>query len=493
MMKKVILHVRPTRIFVYTEELYPEQAFYTKSLMDEFCRKNLTQFEYDTKYKRYCVTAKFFLTKDGHKSYIVPRPFLNYLIQFFKNVNYEVDVQMEHDRAVTPVTIPIKINEKLTDRPGQTEAIDFLIKNKNTRSGLELQTGKGKTRCAIRTIVALEEAALIITDGLTGQWVKDICKHARISKKKVYIIRKFESLDKLFKSKKKYHIFVASLSTLRNLIKHEDNYEDLPTYEEFLHRYGIGIKIVDEAHKCFHANVMFDLLGDVKTNIYLTATFITGNRMLKKIFNTYFPNQMRFDNVYDKYVDIYGYRYMSNMPTKTCFHFGRYMHTKFERFRLRNRYRLLYPYIDIVICPIIEKHYLKHKLPNGKMLIFFALKDSIRIITQILRTKYPDLKINGYISGDPDTNISEADIILSTHKGCGTGTDIKNLQTVFNTVSMRAETTTKQILGRLRKLSEGEMHFVDIYASDIPIQISHWLIRKSLYQRLGKTFTELNI
>ena len=73
-------------------------------------------------------------------------------------------------------------------------------------------------------------------------------------------------------------------------------------YHKFVAHYGIGIKIVDEAHLRVHATTMLDLAANIPINIYLTATFDTNNKSLKKYFYKFFSPNMRFGGQqYDKY------------------------------------------------------------------------------------------------------------------------------------------------------------------------------------------------
>lgn len=371
---------------------------------------------------------------------------------------------------------------------GSTDTNNFMANN-------IIVHNSGKTFCSVKAAQALGEATMIVVDSRIEQWVDAIEEQTELTQKsgRLYVIQGNKSLKKLLDSDLKPDIILASLPTLRAYVKHGDVYQDCIPYGEFIKKYGIGTKIVDEAHLCFHANCILDMAGDIPTNIYLTATFITGDRMLQQIFHTCYPNQMRYDNGYEKYCNVIGITHRTNIPTKTTLLTNGYSHSKYEKVMLWNKDNLFKPFLARCLYPLIENHYVKETYPGKKILIYFSLKRTIRYVAKRVQKRFPKYNVVTYIDGDPASNLAEGDIIISTHKGAGTGTDIKGLITVINTTSFLAETTARQILGRLRKLKDYTPTYIDIHDVNNSVQIRHWRKRKHTLEKCAKLLQEFSV
>lgn len=353
----------------------------------------------------------------------------------------------------------------------------------------------GKTFCSIRSAYLIGKVTMVVVDGMLDQWEGALKEQTYIPDKDVFIIQGFPSLKKLFKLEHKPKFIIASLATMRNYVKYGGDYRTLPRYDEFVKIFGIGTKIVDEAHKCLHANALIDMAGDIQTNIYLTATFLTSDRALRRIFNTYFTSQMRYEGDYDRYCEIFGISYRGFISSKKTIRYGQYSHARLEKLMLWSKTTVLNVYLERYLIPCIDRFYLKKEKPGKKKcLIFFALKQTIREVRKYLQKKYPQLNVVTFVEDDPEENLEHGDIIISTHKGCGTGRDIKDLVTVINTISYAAETLAVQTLGRLRKLACGiTPTYVDLYDMANHIHIKHWKIRSGYFRQRAKEFREFEL
>lgn len=352
----------------------------------------------------------------------------------------------------------------------------------------------GKTYCATKAAVNIGGAFMVVVSGLCEQWVDSIAEQTT-AKEDIWVIKGFKSLATLFNSDIKPPIFVCSLETLRAYIQGKDNYEDLPTYQEFLERYGITTKIVDEAHLNLHATAMIDMAGNVPHNIYLTATFGTPNQALKQIFKTFFPNQMLYGtDEYRRYVDVFFYGFNGCVPEPVCMKGRGYSHSCYEQHMLKHVKIKLHWY-EHVIIPIINQHYINtpHR-GKMKMLIFCRTVDMVLDVVDRCKVEWSDLDVRAYTSDDPDINLVEADIIVSTHKSAGTGSDIANLYCVLNTHSFKADTTAKQLIGRLRVLKCGTTPvYIDLMDLNLKSHIRHWAERSIILKGCGLHYKEYRI
>lgn len=355
----------------------------------------------------------------------------------------------------------------------------------------------GKTHCAIRALSNLGVASMVVASGLVEQWYESLEKYLpNKSPKDIYIIKGYKTLEQLLGTDIFPKVIVCSLETLRLYVGKQGNYKDIyVSYPEFLKKYGIGCKIFDEVHKNFHAITMMDLYSNIKNNIYLTATFASSNSGVRRIFNTVFPQAMRFGaETYNRYVDIYFCAFKGCVIEKRVVRMRGYSHARYEYEYLRKPNNMTF-FVMEVLKPLIENHFLVKRTKSQKCLIFFATIQFINVVLEMLRREYPDLNILPYIGESPDSHLDDGvDIILSTHKSCGTGTDIKNLRTVINTVSVKAvDTLVKQILGRLRVLDGCTPIMVDMFDINLSSHFRHYKDRSTLYKQLGKSYHEYSV
>lgn len=344
------------------------------------------------------------------------------------------------------------------------------------------------TSISIFTLDILKKPTMIVCAGLVEQWLKNVKDITIVDEKDIFVIQGSDSIHKLFKEGKHYKIYIASLGTLRSWITNEDSiYTNVPSYEQFLHTFEIGTKIIDEFHLNFAAIIAIDLRSNIESNIYLSATPVRADKNANKIFNTVFPydNIIGMDTV-DRYVNTTQYKYSLHIPQakKVVTQYG-YSHTRYEAILL-SREEILRDYIMRVIKPLVDAHYI-NKFSNGKLLIFASTVALVMAIHKYFSYYYEDKVVNTYVAQDPKENLEISDIIISTPKSCGVGVDIKNLVCVINTVTVSSEALVKQMFGRLRKLPDGRTpEYVDIYNDLIPSQIHHGKTRFKIYRLISK-------
>ena len=465
MKKLVTVHVGPSRVYINYGEIPPSIRFTVLSDLRSFNSTKLTHMKYNFNTKLYSVGGEFFLDDKSAQIMYFPKPALGWLTEFLETRNYNTELNQLENYATREVNYTNSPEWK--PYPHQEEAIEYLIHHTGDRRGLELQTGSGKTCCANFTNMRLKQASMVVCGGLVEQWTEAIKEQMDVPDEALYVIKEFKTVKKLWDipEDERPYLFVASWSTLRSYALGKGEYGNLPSYAEFVKQFGIGIKIVDEAHLALLATATIDMSADIPTNIYLTATFLTSDDMLRNIFFMYFPNQMKYVGDRVNHCDITCYSYGSKIPSNKTLNYGVYSHHKYEKIWFWNKRDILSPFVNNVLFKLIDRHYIpfEYNKPKKKLLIFFASKSTNHAIAGMLRNRYPHLIVNTYLAGDPKSILDESDIICSTHKKAGTGTDIKDLVCVINTVSFKAVTTAKQIVGRLRELIGYTPMFIDIH------------------------------
>ena len=472
---RAIIHVRPTDYYA------PEIRSVT--------HHKLTDYDFiQTKYGRKIVPTRKFLQVDHIRDQLyIPINALPIIIDQLQSLNVELDIRDES--IIQPREIKIRMIDSFTPREDQVGVIDFLTNENMYRKGLATATGSGKTVSSIAALVKLGHAAIIIVSGLQDQWFRSIYQFTNAKGDQVYKIQGIDSIIRLIDDKIKPDIFVCSLETVRLWVNHKANYEELPTWFQFLTHYGIGTKIMDEVHLNFHADTIIDLNSNVRNNIYLTATFSAASSITKKIFNMIYPPSMRYgEDKRDRYIDVYVYAFCGDVREKKCVKSRGYNHARYE-IELLRRPTFLRAYFNDVIFPVVNIHYIHRKRPGQKLLIYFARLEMVDAAYEWFIKTYPDLKVTKYVHGIPDTVLSDHEVIVATPKKAGCGTDIKNLRTVIQTVSCKADTLVDQFRGRLRKLDNGDTpEYVEICDWNIRAQIRHCKEREYLHRVRARSY-----
>lgn len=445
------------------------------------------EYEMDVRWKRLYPTKRFYLFDETTHKLIIPRGFTEFLITVLKD--FDITVHTHRVDPIVPENIDININDGISLKENQKTPVSFLSNSDPGMYALPLQTGQGKTCIAIHALVNLGQRAMVITSGLVDQWCREMEKFTDIED--LYIMQGYKSLSSLMHSDYKPSVILCSLETLRRFVLGRDNYDELPmTYGGFLQHYGIGTKIADEVHEKYHSIVLTDLLSNVKNNIYLSATFSRNDDKGKKIFNTIYPQSIMCEtDTYEKYCKITMYSYALEVKTKRVLRTRGYMHAKYEA-ELFKRVTKFKTFIEGILQKIIDSHFLNIRKEGEKMLIYFLTNEMVEKTNESLSRLYPELKIINFISDTRDDVLldPDIDIILSSPKKAGVGTDIKNLRTIINTISTKAETSLIQFLGRLRKLKNSTPEFIDIYNRTLGPHLHHARTKRGVYQGRALVF-----
>jgi len=462
------------------------KGWYIKDII----RRTLVEHGWDQRFRRVFELRKFCHYDKETSLLHIPATFT----ETFKNALEEIDIQAQVVRRLDyPVReINVSMNPKYTDRPNQVDAIKYLSDPSISRRGLSLQPGAGKTYSATKAIVNLKQAAIIIVAGLVEQWVDSI-REQTDAKDNVYILKEFSSLNMLQNSDWKPDIFVASLATMRMYYQGKENYGTLPyTFSQFFEHYGIGTKVMDEVHRDFYATTMMDLSLNVPNNIYLTATFTQSTREAKRIFDMVYPPEMRFgEDDYKHYVTVFMYGYRGEVLERKVMRAKGYSHARYEAELLKKADRFK-RHMETVMIPRIDSHFINTRTPKQKLLIFVTTIQMVEKMKEFLGNHYKSFVVKEYVHGSPQANLADGvDIIITVPQRGGTGLDIKNLKTAYNTISTRAPTQIEQWLGRLRELGEDEsLIYIDQYDLNLESHQRHVYERREILKKKSRDYHE---
>lgn len=353
-----------------------------------------------------------------------------------------------------------KVSYKLTTEPrdnNQIQSIAYLIgenefkyAGRYSQQALNLDVGQGKTYVTIAASTFLKMTTMIIThqDGIKNQWMGSYEKFTNLDPQYMYDIKGSKNIDKLLKMNKiPYKVFFINHGTIKSWCKKNgwDKLNDL-----FKHL-GIGLKIFDEAHLEFSSVLKIDFHSNVYKTFYLTATFERSQYGENKVFYHCFKNIAKFgvetkDNI-RKHVVYLAVKFNSN-PTMND-----KLNIKGIKGFDRNAY-IDYQLKKGKMIEVIEYLIDFFNGKDGKMLILSSKIDSSFYLKEYLEEHHPDKKVmawNSQVSDEEKSRIDVVDIISSTPKSLGTGSDIPGLRFMIMTEPYSSSVSANQISGRLRE------------------------------------------
>jgi len=460
----------------------------------EFIKKQLTQFTFNHRIKRWVIANRFAHMSDGYLYFL--RYSLDLFLKDLDSHKIKYDIITAYSSRAQEVDIPL--NPDWSPRDYQKEPIDFLMKKNLSMKALSAQTGQGKSFMSVYATSKIGYRPIIIVSGLLNQWKECYLEQTLVKEDEIYMIQGHKSFEPFMEAKfdNPYKVILASTSTLRNLITNGNKapYKYYPDINILMGRLGIGTKVIDECHLNFSANSMIDLRTNIKHNIYLSATYTRSDRDGKRIFDMTFPDTIKYggDN-YERYVHIYAYRYsFGYINPRIVLTPQGYSQPKYEKYLLKRPSRLE-AYIQNVIRPLVASHYINIMEPGQKMIIFCGKVEMCEYVADRIGSIHKHLNVATYVSSTEDEVLKDADIIVSTTGSLGTGNDIANLRTVLLTTSFSARGLCTQVLGRLRKLKDCTPEFVYIANTDISQHMTHFRNRKNIYEGLALKFFELDL
>ena len=470
---------------------------------NHFITKYVKRFEHtkwDNRVRRSILYRRYVHYDAKTSTLFLPHYDLMNFCAFLQTIN--VAYALEHLPLQNGMPVEIQLKSHIQDKnQDQTDAIEYLTTCPDSQRGLSSLPGFGKTYCAVKTIAHIGRRAMICVGGLVDQWKRAIMEYTTLTEDDIYVIQGAPSMTKLLlqiDQKIFPKVILCSLGTIRAYALADEAYENYPPFTEICDRLKIGIKVLDEAHLNFFLTLMVDLQTNAEVNIALTATFDRGDYQVKQIFDAHYPRLMRFgENNLKKYVDIYSYSYSLGgaLPPKAYMTPNGYNHSKLEEYLIRRVPQKLKYIFDSTYKPAIYAHYVNVRKPGQRLLILCSTVIMCQWIKDRLVQDLPwedNFKIAMYISDTDDSVLSQSDIIVSTPGSGGTGTDIKDLLTVFMTLATSSDNMNKQSLGRLRELPNGDTPvYAYAWCRDISKHVSYQETRRYTFTNRGLNFYEI--
>jgi superfamily II DNA or RNA helicase len=402
------------------------------------------------------------------------------------------------------VAIDVNLAEGWKPRESQVPIIEYFLREDEPHTFLPLETGGGKTFSSMAAITQIKRRTMIVLKPtFIDKWVKDIQVLTDCDPMDIMVVKGGDNLRAIISlaiaDQLSVKFIIISNKTLYNYVKEYNNtinfeetgYGCKP--DELYETLGIGVKLIDEVHLDFYTSFILDLYVNVARSISLSATLISRDDFLNRMYKLAYPINKRFVvKATSPYIDITAVDYTVNssyhLPI-TEYGSKNYSHHVYERAMCKS-YRLRNDYFSM-IADVLYEGYEKDYVLGEKAIIFVISVKVCSELAEYIQHRYPDMRVSRYIAEDDYDEMLSSDIIISTPQNLGTGMDIPSLKTVINSVNIDSIQSNIQIVGRLRKRDNLPTRYYYLYNSKIDKHKRYHIRRKELLMSKAKSFVEL--
>lgn len=367
-----------------------------------------------------------------------------------------------------PAMMKYKYETKFPPRDeNQEKAIRFLTcdgefkKNeKYTQFALNLETGYGKTYCMIHSLLKMQRRCVVILHQkkIKKQWIDELRNKSTVNMDRVCNITGQKELNAIIKGDNDYDIFFVNHQSITAFA----NKYGWDKVTELFEKMDVSVKVYDEAHLCFKNILYIDFFTNVPKNYYLTATFDRSDPKEAPLFKRTFANTIRFgEDIHKRKHVNYNIIYFNSNPStkdqysiRTARGVSSYLYADyaFKRDIYHSLEGALYQIIDGAIRE------------EGKIAIVVPKIENVNYLKETLQERYNQFRIGTINSKNTEEENEDVkancDIIVTTIKSIGTGSDIKKLRTLIIAEPHSSKTISNQLIGRLREYSPDKDTFV---------------------------------
>ena len=476
-MQRIVVYRTHIKIFDYELGDCPELEK-TFSIYDMNCHKRF---------------PKCRLYDEENKIMMIPRGISIGYLERIMGITPSTDTSIDPFEDVGEVKLKYKPRDE-----DQIQAIQFMLsmdqyrRNQvNTMLSVNLNTGKGKTYCAIAVAAYLRYRPIIIADnvGWLEQWKKFFIEYTDIKEDEVYLISGAPSMMKLFnRDVSKYKVILSTHSTIKS-VGDKMGWDKIT---EFFKYCKIGIKFYDEAHLNFDNMFQIDCYTNTFITYYLTATPGRSDIREDELFKMYFKNVPSIDLFHEdedphtKYAAIKFNSNPSPVDIKKCKNAYGLNRIKYTDYLVHNEnfHRMLIILVNMAL-----------KKP-GKHLFYVGTNEAILYVKELIYKDFPELigLVGVYTSITPIEKKAgelEKKIILSTTKSAGVAMDIKNLvETVNLAEPFKSRVLAQQTLGRTR--AENTL-YKDIVDTGFYYTKKFYEFKKPVFDKYATKCVEVNM
>ena len=389
----------------------------------------------------------------------------------------------------------------------QREGIRFLVgrdeykyTKKLSQLALSLPGGAGKTYCVIAALSVLKMKSLIITHNtqILEQWVLRIKSYTDANDKQIMILNNSADLLNILSGKKKYieplenvSFFICTHSLMHSFIK-SNGFERTNGLMKVL---GVGVRVIDEAHKNFGNTLLMDYAMNIAKNFYVTATFGRSDRIEDMVFKRCFDrvnmlvqNDDTMGNVKTVFHIADFFRTHMNPIEVASMYLARSKRFSIQKyFTLEDKYGLIYKRMELWIEWFYRKAH-----GEGHMIIISPKKVTCDKCCKIAKEMSPLKKCCAHYSGHKVEKLEDYDIICATSSMLGTGFDMDDLSIIINMEPLSSAVNLDQLIHRLmRGKSTKDAYYIELIDASVKTVVNMFDKRKKTSKNIVKKIIEV--
>lgn len=405
-------------------------------------------------------------------------------------------------------SVSFEVRPHFVERDYQIPIVEYLCDylNPPLAKMLEIQTGRGKTFCALKAGEKVGQRIMaVLKPTYMDKWVSDFTNIYDMEPDRVWSITGAKNLKLLLKEAMNGTLDVdAIVISSHTLLSWIGDYNSMkpdvfalagwPCCPDKLFEVtGTGLRIVDEAHQEFHLGFMIDLFTHVPLSISLSATMKSDDQFTNQMYELVYPKALRYANLpYIRFIHSYAWKYRFENDQKLCYSYPgatTYSHNAFEESILKNP-MMLQSYLEF-IGHVVRHHYLEDDYqPGDRCLVYASSIHMCDIIHKYLKKIFSGMDVRRYVDDDPYDNLMQAEVCVSTVGSAGTGHDISKLTTVVLTPAIKSTQSNIQGFGRLRETIGRKMKFVYFVCLDSDKHVEYHHEKTSLLKSRALTHQE---
>lgn len=356
---------------------------------------------------------------------------------------------------------------------------------------VDLDTGDGKTYCAVASMCYYQVNALITTPSdnskIITQWYDSLLKFSTLKERDILVVRGSKMCKDIAEGKyPEKKVFILPRSTAQAFMKSEGK----EAFDDLTKAMKVGCHYIDEAHKDTKTMMNMILHSNIYRTVFITATFGRSDKKEHKIYQDCFGSIPRYgsklktkeeNHINVKFFKFYMYpTFMERKKCKTKYGLSQ---AKYEQW-LMSKSDDLFEVVDVCF-----DYAMSRREQNGKLLILVSSIKMIKHIAKYFKEEYPQYSVGQYHSEIPKKEREaelDNDIVIATEKGMGTGAEFENHQLTINLLSYSSNILGRQISGRNRKYKGRESIYIEPINMGFPEVVNQFYRRKSALEKKSK-------
>lgn len=325
----------------------------------------------------------------------------------------------------------------------QFDAINTVLTNQYQTAFFNIPSAFGKTIMSVSLITSIGIKTLILCYSveILNQWHKTFVNMTTIDPERVTILSSSKTLYKASIGEYPSEDYDIYLCTPRLLQSFGSSY-GFSNLQAAMEGLGVGMKIIDEAHRHLGAIVHINGFTNLGRTYYLSGDFDQGSKSKRPIFKNIFftipvikVNRDILEQL--KYINCVIVKYDSRPSSKDIYRiYGRTQ--LFSNYRYM-KYEFMNNHMLPTLCNLLST--LESNLEKGeKVLILVNLIKHVDELYDRFTEEYKDSFICGRFHNEvsreeKDITLTDATLIISTHQSFEIGVDVKNIRAVINLTS----------------------------------------------------------